>query len=1040
MSGFYPVENSQLSDDVGSNSGCRLPVFELSEVESFIDSCYGMSASVTPLDGERDLNYLVCKNDGGVEKFVFKICNESETEAVLLLQAAVMDQLENSGNIKSNQSVRSVDGKQVEHIQSKSGVVHFCRLTTYLDGDLFSAVFPRSSALLQNLGATVAVFGEATAELDSKPLRRPFLWHMESGVLVLKQFYGLLMSDTQKALITHVRTCFEKAVLPFGDSLARGVIHNDANDNNIVVRNTNPWEQSVVGLIDFGDIVYCWRVTDLAIACAYAILESELPLDTAVDIIKGYHQVRPLDELELQVLFPMIMMRLAMSVSICAKQKKIEPNNKYLSISEKPAWAMLERLAKLSPQYVYYLFRSASGFSSVPQESQIVMWLSKQDQFHAVCDLPSSEEQMLLLDTSISSPYVNISEDYDVDKMSRSLNRALEDSNATTGIGRYDEYRLIYQSAAFEDVTGHKRTLHLGIDIFQPEGSNVYCPLDATVYSVANNNDEFDYGGTVILKHEFKSKADGEIVFFTLYGHLSPDSFSKLEAGAAIAAGSIIGRMGRPDQNGNWPPHVHFQIVTDMLEEEGTFVGVGSHAHREVWLSLCPDPNLILRLPAAFLNQPLSDARREVDDLEQARNRVIPSTLSLSYRKPISIARGAGQYLYDFTGRQYLDAVNNVPHVGHCHPHVVAAERAAAGVLNTNTRYLYRGLDEYAERLLKKSPGALNKVFFVNSGSEANDLALRMAFCHTGRSDVMSLEHGYHGNLGSLIDISGYKHDGPGGSGAPAWVHKAPVPDLYRSSLDSEASGEKHAASLRELLSENGLHHAIAAFICEAIPGCGGQLVLPNGYLQSVYASIREAGGVCIADEVQTGFGRVGSHFWAFETQSVVPDIITLGKPAGNGHPIGAVITTDEIAKSFTNGMEYFNTFGGNPVSCAVGNAVLDVIEDENLQAHAAASGLHLKKKLDSLSHRYPIIGDVRGYGLFLGVELVEDRQSQVPAATQASYVVERMREEGVLLSTDGPWHNVIKIKPPIIFNQENGDLLCAKLDSILSERWAKAS
>jgi len=1029
------MEDSYDLPDIGD--GCKLPVFDIPEVELFIDRCFGISVSLTPLDGERDLNFLASKKDGSAEKFVFKICNGSEMESVLLFQAAVMDKLVEFRKPKSNQTVLSIHGKKIERIRSKSGVEHFCRLTTFLSGDLFSSVYPRSPTLLQNLGESVADFGGAVGELDCTPLMRPFLWHMENGAEVLEHSYALLVSDRQKDLIHHVQKCFHKIVIPLSDSLARGVIHNDANDNNIVVNNSGPWNQSIAGLIDLGDMVYCWRVTDLAIACAYAMLDSETPLDTAADIIQGYHRVRSLDEKELEVLFPMIMMRLAMSVCICAKQKMVEPDNKYLSISEKPAWKMLEQLAKFSCQYVCYLFRSVCGFSAVPQESRVVEWLRAQDQFTAICEFPDDDRQMLLLDTSISSPYISVVEDYDVERMCRGLNRALEDSNTTTGIGRYDEYRLIYQSEAFNDMTGHKRTLHLGIDIFQPAGSNVYCPLDATVFSVADNNEEFDYGGTVILKHKVTCETYGQLTFFTLYGHLSPDSFSELKVGAVIAAGSLVGCMGRPDENGNWPPHVHFQIVTDMLDEVSTFVGVGSHAHRNVWLSLCPDPNLILRLPETFLNQSLSDDRREVDELEQARKRVIPSTLSLSYRKPISIARGAGQYLYDFTGRQYLDAVNNVPHVGHCHPHVVAAERAAAGVLNTNTRYLYRGLDEYAERLLEKSPKELNKVFFVNSGSEANDLALRMAFCHTGRDEVISLEHGYHGNLSSLIAVSGYKHDGPGGCGAPDWVHKAPLPDLYRSTLGCEASGADHAASLRELLNQNKLSDIIAAFICEAIPGCGGQIVLPDGYLQTVYESIREAGGVCIADEVQTGFGRVGSHFWAFETQSVVPDMITLGKPAGNGHPIGAVITTDEIASSFTNGMEYFNTFGGNPVSCAVGNAVLDVIEREDLQRHAAASGRHLKRKLESLYQRHPIIGDVRGYGLFLGVELVEDRQTQFPAAEQARYVVERMREEGVLLSTDGPWHNVIKIKPPIVFDQDNGDLLCAKLDNILCERWA---
>ena len=510
-----------------------------------------------------------------------------------------------------------------------------------------------------------------------------------------------------------------------------------------------------------------------------------------------------------------------------------------------------------------------------------------------------------------------------------------------------------------------------------------------------------------------------------------------------------VTRLRRDNRSGGWeicirtvfgPPHVHFEIILDLLDQKDTFYGVGNHAHRNIWLGLCPDPNLILRIPEQVMAQPSSDRQREAEPLLSSRRKNLSAALSLSYREPIVMGRGVGQYLFDTRGKRYLDAVNNVPHVGHCHPHVLRAGQAAAAVLNTNTRYLYPEITNYAERLLKTFPESLSVAFFVNSGSEANDLALRLAWTHTRRKNIVVLDHAYHGNLTALIDLSPYKHNGPGGLGSPPWVHKLSMPDGLRGEFhrDYPNYGQKYAEQINQAIVDAENFGGVAAFICESILGCGGQVELPDGYLQAVYQKVRANGGICIADEVQTGFGRVGSHFWAFELQQVVPDIVTLGKPAGNGHPIGVVVTTAEVAQSFETGMEYFNTFGGNPVSCAIGNAVLDVIEEEALQAHALKTGNYLKQELELLKANHPIIAEVRGKGLFLGIELVAYGDSLAPAEKQASYIAERMKQQGILISTDGPCHNVLKIKPPMVFNRDNADQLVDALNTILAEHWAR--
>jgi 4-aminobutyrate aminotransferase-like enzyme len=407
----------------------------------------------------------------------------------------------------------------------------------------------------------------------------------------------------------------------------------------------------------------------------------------------------------------------------------------------------------------------------------------------------------------------------------------------------------------------------------------------------------------------------------------------------------------------------------------------------------------------------------QIKSLLEKRRRLLGPNLSIAYENPINIVRGSMQYLYDDEGRRYLDAYNNVAHVGHCHPQVVAAGQQQMELLNTNTRYLSDLILEYAERLAATLPHQLNVCFFVNSGSEANELAIRLARAHTKARDMIVLDHAYHGNSTTLIDLSPYKHDGPGGEGAPSWVHKAPLP-----------VSDKDARHVIAVAGEIGPR--LCGFIAESMPSVAGQIVLPDGYLGKVYDAVRGAGGVCIADEVQTGYGRIGTHFWGFEKYGVVPDIVVLGKPIGNGHPIGAVITRRAIADSFNNGMEFFSTFGGNSVSSAIGLKVLDVIQEENLQTHALRVGERLLKGLRELQQRHELIGDVRGSGLFLGVELVRD--SQLPATQEANRIVNQMRENGILLGTDGPHHNVLKIRPPMPFSEADADLLLTTLDETL--------
>ncbi|XP_034532596.1 ethanolamine-phosphate phospho-lyase [Notolabrus celidotus] len=426
--------------------------------------------------------------------------------------------------------------------------------------------------------------------------------------------------------------------------------------------------------------------------------------------------------------------------------------------------------------------------------------------------------------------------------------------------------------------------------------------------------------------------------------------------------------------------------------------------------------------------------------IELRKKHIGPSCKIFFSHDPIKIVRAKGQYMYDEKGQRYLDCINNVAHVGHCHPDVVKAGAEQMEKLNTNSRFLHDNLVLYAQRLQATLPDKLSVCYFVNSGSEANDLALRLAWQYTGHKDIITLDNAYHGHVSSLIDISPYKfHQLTDVEKNPS-VHVALSPDVYRGKyrVDHPDPATAYADEVKDMIHKvQKKGGKIAAFIAESLQSCGGQVIPPVGCYQQIAEHVRKAGGVFIADEVQVGFGRVGTHFWGFQLQGedFVPDIVTMGKPIGNGHPMSCVVTTKEVAEAFMQtGMEYFNTFGGNPVSCAIGLAVLDVIVKEDLQGNALRVGRYLTDLLQKQKDKHPLVGDIRGCGLFVGVELVKDRLKLTPATAEAQEVIYKLKQQHILLSADGPHRNVLKFKPPMCFTTEDADLAVGHIDNILTE------
>jgi 4-aminobutyrate aminotransferase-like enzyme len=453
------------------------------------------------------------------------------------------------------------------------------------------------------------------------------------------------------------------------------------------------------------------------------------------------------------------------------------------------------------------------------------------------------------------------------------------------------------------------------------------------------------------------------------------------------------------------------------------------------WACVSPDPAEFVGLPEA--RRP--DSEWDTERVVASRGVHFARSQRSYYRRPMNLVGGRGSWLYDDMGRAYLDAINNVSHVGHANARVVAAATAQLRALNTNSRFVYPGIARYSERLTATLPDALQVVFLVCSGSEANDLAVRMARQVTGRRDVLVVDGAYHGNTAVLTGLSPNRYKGPGGTGPDPTTHEVEQPNRYRGrhGYDDPAAGPAYAEDVRRQVDRlTTADTPPAAFIAESAMGTAGSVFYPDGYLRKAFAEVRAAGGLCISDEVQVGFGRLGDVFWGFESQGVVPDIVTMGKPIGNGHPMAAVVTTREIADAFDAGMKYFNTFGGNPVSCAIGTAVLDEIEEEGLQQHAAETGRHFKDALDPLAGKHELIGDVRGHGLYLGVELVRDRHTKEPATEEAMHLSELMKDEGVLVYPTGMANNILKIKPPLTFTAADAELFTSVLDDVLRRDW----
>ena len=804
------------------------------------------------------------------------------------------------------------------------------------------------------------------------------------------------------------------------EGLRKNLIHNDLNDNNIIV-SENLKNPNIVGFIDFGDCIKSQLINELAVTCAYGIIDSMNLLESACEIIKGFNSEIKISEIEIGFLYELILLRISISILKSSLNEKYNPGNKYLQVSKDDMLLIFDKWADINQELATYFFRNACGFTPTPNEKNFKKLIVKKKSSINILFNKNETNKLENLDLSVSSKWLSSDLINDISSFEKKINQ----KPFSTFFGGYLETRAVYDSSDYEVLTERgfeNRTTHLGVDFWVNEKTSINSIEDGIIKIITNDKTSKGYGGLIIIEHNL-----GSLKFYSLYGHLTDQKKSKLKVGDFVEKGEKIAEIGSVKENGGWSPHLHFQIMLTILDYKNDFPGVCLESEKKIWSSICPNPNLILNIDVN------TNTKFDEDELKISREKYLPRNLKLSYNSPIYIVRGFNQYLYSNKGKKYLDTVNNIAHVGHQNINVLKAAKDQIGVLNTNTRYLHDEIISLSKNLAKKFPKKLSKIYLVNSGSEANELAIRISNVNRNCENFIVMQGGYHGNTNKTIEVSNYKYNSKGGSGKASNIFEIPMPDEFRGKYRGKGAGKKYFIEFEKIISKaKKANKKISAMIVEPIISCGGQIELPEKFLKKCKKILDRENILLIVDEVQTGFGRVGEKFWGFQLHDVIPDIVTLGKPMGNGHPIGAVVCTAEISKKFDNGLEFFSSFGGNPVSCRIANEVIREIDSRNLQKNALKTGKFLVSELKKLAKKYSIIGNVRGRGLFIGLELVD--QNLIPEMDKAIYLVNRMKELGVLMSNDGLDKNVIKIKPPIIFSIDDSKRLIMLLDKVMAE------
>ena len=751
------------------------PDFSIDDAKRLLAEHYGLDGTLSPLDSERDQNFKVTASTGGI--YILKIVNAAEPSVESDFQTALLSHVgEHAPDLPVPHIRPTISGASLGETTGAHGVRHLLRLVGWVPG-LPLAQSARSPEALTSLGGLLGRFDRALQGFMHPGALRDLDWNICNAGRSADRLQHVANAD-DRALLERFLDRFNTVVEPKLAKLRSTVIHNDANDWNVLVADED--HDRIAGLIDLGDALYAPVIAEVAIAAAYAGLDHANPIGAAADILRGFHAEYPLLEEEVDLLFDLIAMRLVTSVTISASRHAHTGGNPYLAISEKPAWTLLRKMDAMNRRFATAILRHACGFEATTGTRAVTAWIAaNRTLLHPVLDRPAATYPAALVPyADPQHPMTLTSAGEQPDAAQAIWELYCAEQGVDLGIGPWGEARTVYSGEMFVSrlIEDTRRTRHLGLDLFMAAGTRLYTPIAATVVSVEIEPDPLGYGCLIALRHE----PEGCPAFVSLWGHLAHEALSRLKAGDHLEAGALVGEMGAPAENGGWAPHLHLQLSVDTRLSAAEILGVGEERYLDVWAELFPDANAFAGIAPEFYEK----SGRSHEEIVQRRRELLVPNLSISYDKPIKFVRGDGVWMIDDSGRAYLDCFNNVCHIGHAHPAVVEAMARQASVLNTNTRYLHDNIVAYADRLTATLPKELTVAGFVNSGSEANGLALRMMRAHTGRENAIVLDWAYHGTTQELIDISPYKFRRKGGKEKKPHVHVAPVPDSYRAPAD----------------------------------------------------------------------------------------------------------------------------------------------------------------------------------------------------------------------------------------------------------------
>lgn len=969
---------------------------------------FGLRGEVTELGSQQDRNFLI---DTGAERFVLKLANPVFSAHELAAQNAALDRLAGLEGLRVPEVRAAGDGSELVAVEAR-GATLLARVLRYLDGEPLTGVAEPSREQLRTLGALAGRVAAGLAGLEHPGLARTTQWDARVSGEVVDLLIDHVGQPAKRRAVREATDAALARLAPLRSRLRVQATHGDVTDDNIVLGEGGP------GVIDFGDVADGWLAGELAATVTSAL--HHVPGDplAVLDVIEAFHAEAPLDDADLAALWPLVVLRGAVLVVSGEQQVELDGDNRYAADNRAHEWLAFDLARRLDAAEMEAVVRArltlgaeeaapaqAEAEAPAQTEAGAPAEVGAPAEAGAPAELRASAEtdaSALLPLTTLRSDERNLA---DLSVTGHALDGGAwltahgerdalgricrENGHALT---RYGEHRL---SHARTDRTSASATLALAVTLDAPAGVEVLAPFAGELSLVGDSwllsGDAFD----LWLDGLNRPRAGGRVA---------------VAAGEAIGAANLL-TVQLSRLRGFRPP----AFVTPALPEA-------------VWRRISPDPSALfgigLGVRAADPEEAL--ARREGSFARVQEH---------YFAHPPLIERGWRHHLVDTRAQSYLDMVNNVTQVGHAHPRLVKAVHDQWALLNTNSRFHYEELSRFTERLAAIAPEPLDTVFLVNSGSEAVDLALRLAQTHTGRRTILAVTEAYHGWTVGADAVSSSLGDNPRAlETRPDWVRLVASPNTFHGAHRGPDSAGAYLADLDADLAElDAAGTGIAGFIAEPVFGNAGGVMLPDGYLRGVYERIRARGGVCIADEVQVGYGRLGHYFWGSEQQGVVPDVITIAKAMGNGHPLGAVLTTRAIAESFAAEGSFFSSAGGSPVSSVVGLTVLDIMRDEELQRNAAEVGDHLAERLRELGTRHPLIGAVHGLGLYLGVELVHDRETLEPAGAEAALVCERMLAEGCIVQPTGDHKNVLKIKPPLCITRESADRFADALDLVLA-------